>query len=285
MTSQNLNIDTLDYRDHRDLYLKLKEEEQETLDIDFGLYPDVTKSRYLDVYEGVYAEMVYANKFNENSDLSTMYLGQTKMTRDTKIKAEERFHIAGQGFASGKLLDGMECQILLDTGATKSYMSKLYYLRCKTLHALPKLLSNTERIQVGNGQYIGVLFVILVIVDIHRHRFKIFTLVSEIHDNIDLVMGMKNIFELEGVIDSQDSCFSFLSRSIPFFPVLTVEIMPTSQKMVIIEAPFIEELSGKAMVKILDVKEQTTNMIKLKFIQNKAVLKITIKTHKTVTFS
>ena len=27
MTSQNLNIDTLDYRDHKDLYLKLKEEE------------------------------------------------------------------------------------------------------------------------------------------------------------------------------------------------------------------------------------------------------------------
>ena len=63
-------------------------------------------------------------KFNENSDLSTAYLGQTKMTRDTKIKAEEKFPITGQGFASGKLLDGTECQILLDTGATKSYMSK-----------------------------------------------------------------------------------------------------------------------------------------------------------------
>ena len=146
--------------------------------------------------------MVYANKFNENSDLSTMYLGQTKMTRDTKIKAEERFPITGQGFASGKLLDGMECQILLDMGATKSYMSKLYYLRCKTLHTLPKFSSNTQRIQVGNGQYVSVLFVIPVIVDIHGHRFKIFTLVSEIHDNVDLVMGMKNIFELEGVINS-----------------------------------------------------------------------------------
>ena len=123
-----------------------------------------------------------------------------------------------------------------------------------------------------------------MIVDIHGHRFKIFTLVSEIHDNVDLVMGMKNIFELEGVIDSQDSCFSFLSRSFPFFPVTTVEIAPASQKMVIIEAPFIEELSGMAMVKILDLKEQTTNMIKLKFIQNKAVLKITNKTHKAVTF-
>ena len=69
----------------------------------------MTKSRYLDVYEDVYAEMVYSQKFNENSDLSMMYLGQTEMMRDTKIKAEERFPITGQGFASGKLLDGTEC--------------------------------------------------------------------------------------------------------------------------------------------------------------------------------
>ena len=54
--------------------------------------------------------------------------------------------------------------------------------------------------------------------------------------------------------------------------------------MVIVEAPFIEELSGMAIVKILCMKEQTTNMIKLKFIRNKAVLKITNKTDKTVTF-
>ena len=39
-----------------------------------------------------------------------------------------------------------------------------------------------------------------------------------------------------------------------------------------------------AIVKILDMKEQTTSMIKLKFIRNKAVLKITNKTHETVTF-
>ena len=123
---QNLNIDTLDYRDHKELYFKLREKKGETLDVDFVLYPDVIKSRYLDVYEGVYAEMVYTNKFNENSDLSMIYLGQTKMTRDTRIKAEERFPITGQGFASGKLLDGTKCQILLDTCATKSYMSKSY---------------------------------------------------------------------------------------------------------------------------------------------------------------
>ena len=150
-TPQNLNIDTLDYRDHKELYLKLREKKRETLDIDLGLYPDIIKSRYLDIYEGVYAKMVYANKFNEKLDLRMTYLGQTNMMRDTTLKAEERFPITGQRFASGKLLDGTKCQILLHTGATKSYMSKSYYLQCKTLHALPKFSSNTQRIQVGNG--------------------------------------------------------------------------------------------------------------------------------------
>ena len=97
-------------------------------------------------------------------------------------------------------------------------MSKSYYLKCKCLHTLPKFASNTQRIQVGNGQYVGVLFVIPVIIDVHGHRFEIFTSVSEIHENVDLVLGIKNVFELEGVTDSCGSCFSFLSRSTPFFP-------------------------------------------------------------------
>ena len=46
----------------------------------------------------------------------------------------------------------------------------------------------------------------------------------------------------------------------------TVEIAPASQKIVMVDAPFVEELSGMAMIKILDMNTQTTNMVKLKFI-------------------
>ena len=59
---------------------------------------------------------------------------------------------------------------------------------------------------------------ILVIVEICSHRLEVFTLVSEIFDNVDMVLGIKNLFELEGVIDSCESSFRFLSRSIPIFP-------------------------------------------------------------------
>ena len=74
-------------------------------------------------------------------------------------------------------------------------MSKSFYMQCKSLHSLPKFASRTQRIQVGNGQCVSVLFIIPVIVDIHVHRFEIYTLVSEIHKNIDLVSGIKNVFK------------------------------------------------------------------------------------------
>ena len=58
----------------------------------------------------------------------------------------------------------------------------------------------TQRIQVGNGQYVSVLFIIPVIIEIAGHRFEIYTLVSEIYDNVYLVLGIKNVFELEGIL-------------------------------------------------------------------------------------
>ena len=117
----------------------------------------------------------------------------------------------------GKLLDGTECQVLLNTGASKPFMSKLHYLSCKSLHYLPKCASGTQRTQIGNGQFISILFIIPIIIDIHGHRFEIYTLVSEIHENVDLVLGIKNIFELKGVINSWDCFFDFLNRSLTIF--------------------------------------------------------------------
>ena len=114
-------------------------------------------------------------------------MGRVDKENQHKLKAEESFPISEHGYTLGRLLDGTECQLLLDMGASKSFMSKSFYMQCKLLHSLPKFASKTQKIQVGNGQCVSVLFIIPVIVDIHRHRFEIYTLVSEIHENVDLV--------------------------------------------------------------------------------------------------
>ena len=38
------------------------------LDMDFGDNPDSLKTNYLDMYEGVHADIVYSTRFDENSD-------------------------------------------------------------------------------------------------------------------------------------------------------------------------------------------------------------------------
>ena len=136
-------------------------------------------------------KLISTIRFGEDTDLSTTYLGQTDMSRKTDVKPEESFAMNAAGHTGGELLDGTECEILIDTSASKSYMSKPYYMQCRSLHVMPKFTSTTRRIQVGNGQYVGVLFVILVIITIQRHRFGIFTLVSEIHENVNLVLGIE----------------------------------------------------------------------------------------------
>ena len=137
-------------------------------------------------------------------------------------------------------------------------------MHCKSLHSLPKFASRTQRIQVGNGQCISVLFIIPVIIDVHGHRFEIYTLVSEMHENVDLVLGIKNVFKLEGVINSRDCCFKFINRSVPIFPEKEVILKLNRQKLIKVKAPFVDEISGMAIIKILDGGiYNTVNQVKI----------------------
>ena len=124
------------------------------------------------------------------------------MTINKDLMVEQRFPTSNSGYTIGKLMDRTECQILLDTGASRSFMSKSCYLLCKALHSLPKFALKTQGIQVDKGQYVSVIFIVPVIVEIAGHRFEVNMLVSEIHNNVDLVLGIKNVFKLEGVFNS-----------------------------------------------------------------------------------
>ena len=70
-----IDIKSIDYREHKRMYRKMNKEGGEMIGIDFGESPEVMKSRYMDVYDNIYAEVVTMNRFDENVDLSTKYLG------------------------------------------------------------------------------------------------------------------------------------------------------------------------------------------------------------------
>ena len=92
--------------------------------------------------------------------------------------------------------------------------------------------------------------------------------------SMKIVPGIKNVFKLEGVINSRDCRFEFLNKSVPIYPEREIRFKPDEQKLVKVRAPFIDEISGLAIIKIIDGGTYSTLLIKLKFTCNKAVLDI-----------
>ena len=97
--------------------------------MDFGTVQQNLLEEYLDIYEGIQSDIVSSSRFHENSDVSATYLGKIEHKEgQDKLKAEESFPISENGYTLGRLLDGTKCQLLLDTGTSKSFMSKSFYM-------------------------------------------------------------------------------------------------------------------------------------------------------------
>ena len=71
-TFNYLSIDQLNYRQDISLCRELQEKELLSTDLHFGGSSTKLRSEYLDVYEGIYAGIVSSDRFDEDTDLSTM---------------------------------------------------------------------------------------------------------------------------------------------------------------------------------------------------------------------
>ena len=102
---------------------------REFKELDLGITPQKLQEEYMDIHEGILLDILSSNRFHENSDISTMYIGkiENKGSQD-KLKAEESFPISESGYTLGRLLDSTKCQLLLDMGASKCFMSKSFYM-------------------------------------------------------------------------------------------------------------------------------------------------------------
>ena len=98
----DLDITTVDQKSYRKIYGK--EEKRQIQELDFKDTPDKLKGDYLDMYERIQSEVISTTRFDENSDLSTTYLGKIDTTTAGKIKADDTFPISEKGYMIGKII-------------------------------------------------------------------------------------------------------------------------------------------------------------------------------------
>ena len=149
------------------------------------------------------------------------------------------------------------------------------------MHKFPKFQSVTIHLQVGNGALVPALFVVPLVFKFQGHIFEVYTLVSEIQDKMGLILGVKNIFELEGIVNTRICSVKFLNRSLPIFPIAHHKIKPGRMAYVKVRIPFVEKLSGIAIVKLL----YHIGTMQVCIDSNQSIIKIINNTEETIHYT
>ena len=100
---------------------------------------------------------------------------------------------------------------------------------------------------------------------------------------MDLILGVKDIFELEGIINTRICSVSFFNRSLPIFPLAHHKIKPGKMAYVKVRIPFIEKFSGIAIVKHLYKYHIGTMQVCID--SNQSIIKIINNTEETIHYT
>ena len=174
------------------------------------------------------------------------------------LNSENVISLDGKGITTGHLFNRTEVKVFYDLGTSKSSMSKSVYESSTYLHKTLKIKPTCTGIKIGNGAVIPVEFVFPVQIMIQGHLFEIYTIVAALHEGIDLVIGMKNMVELEGILNTRTSSFDFLLRSFPIYPQNDLKVKPRGKAYIKIVAPFQKDISGRAIAKFFGYDKNYT---------------------------
>ena len=73
--------------------------DRELKELDFGTTPQKLQEEYMDIYEGIHSEILSSNRVDENSDISTTYLGKRE-NRENQDKLKQRNYFLYQKMAT-----------------------------------------------------------------------------------------------------------------------------------------------------------------------------------------
>ena len=245
------------------LYNKLQENEQ--------LINENSLDQWDERFEEVTCSLHYSHKFDDTNDVSTTYLGSCLGKEEPRtFPVDNHNPFDGRGVSKAYLSNGTPMKMFFDSGASRSYLSKRFYDTNPMLHDMPKYVTTCTGIRIGNGSIVPALFVIPILFMACGHTFEIFTIVTEIDDDMDLVFGFKNMVETEGLLNTRTGEFDFIGRSIPIFPQNDLDVRPGEKAYVKIRAPFCDKLSGMICAKFFS--RDVVNTLRIKIQDNQGVV-------------
>ena len=228
-----------------------------------------TDSHIFQPYEGVQARLSATTPHDKPTDVSTTFIGLiSQPSGNTPYQPKHSFPFDTRSCVKASLPNGETFNILIDTGASRSYLSYGFYLECDYLKKLPTFKPLGPHVYMGNGERVPAIHIIPIVFHIGNCAFEVFTLVCKMTSS-DLIWGMKNIIETEGVICTRSMEYKFLNRSPKLITKGPVHLPLDGYKHAInLRLDFPKEVSGQAIVKLLIAPSQVLHTIKAPIVCN-----------------
>ena len=233
---------------------------------------EVNENPMFQPFNSIEAKLTASTTYNESVDISSTYIGAVKEDNKGSFQTELQFPFDAQSFTSGSLPNGKEFKILIDTGATHSYLSKSFYDTNPYLHKFPKIKPKASCIFVGNGEWVPALFIIPMCFSIENHAFEVYTIVCPMA-NSDFIWGMKNVVETEGQLCTRTMKYKFLNRSPKIYPLKSFSLPPDgSEHPVKLRVDFPSEIGGHTIAKFMLLPNHLLKTVKVPVRRNKITM-------------
>ena len=239
----------------------------------------------LDQRYDVMAKVVSEDDFDPHVCITTNYLWSEKDHRKTSSSGKQSKFDMGvipidlKSVVRGNLLDQAKTPVkaLIDSGCTAALLGQEFYDKTPFLHQFPKRKMTPIGFRLGNDQFLYMSECVEMIVNFHGHVFQITAyLTPGLTPAYDMVIGQKNMYELEGGPSFGTMNFSFMKRSLQLRNPKEIHIKPGHSEVVrlpikncppdfrnghVICHMKTNSKSGNVATKLLPVKNKTVKII------------------------
>jgi len=213
--------------------------------------------------------------FRDKLHIGAFFVGESGKvaTRNTALKARYNISVHQDMYCQ---FDCPGCDTglaLFDTGGVLTFLNYHYYRNNPALHKLPKFTSRNQRVLLGNGEHLEVMFTVPIQIHIQGIILEVMAEVVKLNKYLSMLIGMGALRELEALLDTREPSVSIANRTIPVFLADNKEFGDEDNTKVILEAPFQIPINGEAICK-LNLGDSYFPPQKLTFVNNRTILTI-----------
>ena len=164
------------------------------------------------------------------------------------------------------------CQRLTNTSGQRSYQELYVKAILSTeinLHMIYLCLALRQKLfQGGNGASVIIFFIISIIITILDHRLEIYTVLSEINDNVEFVLVVKIFVELEAELSTRKLKLKLSNGSTPVFLYTKKWSNKRKGGFWKLKPQFLDKISGLCKIKLLGLDTYDTFTMKVNMKQS-----------------